>query len=279
MSKSFTPRGVLAALLAAVLAPVLAAPAASASATASAAASSASSAASAASGATTAAEHPSAKHAFSLPPSADLSYTLKARQRGLSLGGESTVAWRADEHSYSIVSEAKVALFGKILENKSEGAVDDYGLAPAQYVEKRYRKEASTTSFKRDAKTIAFSESDESYPLKGGEQDRTSAPWQLLAMARSAPEKFKPGADLALFVAGRRDAEPWTFKVIKQETVHTGQGDIGAIHLSKAPPPDRQGQQVDIWLAPSLDWYPVQLRYADEDGDFVEQTLSKISKK
>ncbi|MES2739409.1 MAG: DUF3108 domain-containing protein [Pseudomonadota bacterium] len=273
MSTSCSPHRVLAVVLAAALAPALAAPAASAPASA------AASAASAASATSAAADHPSAKHAFSLPPSADLSYTLKARQRGLSANGESSVVWRADERSYSIVSEAKVALFGKILENKSEGTVDEYGLAPAQYVEKRYRKEASTTSFKRDGKTISFSESDESYPLKGGEQDRTSAPWQLLAMARSAPEKFKPGAELALFVAGRRDAEPWTFKVIKQETVHTGQGEISAVHLSKAPPPDRKGQQVDIWLAPSLDWYPVQLRYADEDGDFVEQTLNKVSKK
>jgi hypothetical protein len=67
--------------------------------------------------------------------------------------------------------------------------------------------------------------------------------------------------------------------VVGQEAVHTGQGDVTALHLVKAPPPDAKGQQVDLWLAPSLDWYPVRIRFADEDGDFVDQTLDKITKR
>jgi hypothetical protein len=41
----------------------------------------------------------------------------------------------------------------------------------------------------------------------------------------------------------------------------------------------RKGQQVDLWLAPSLDWYPVRVRFNDPDGDFVDQTLEKVVKK
>jgi hypothetical protein len=41
----------------------------------------------------------------------------------------------------------------------------------------------------------------------------------------------------------------------------------------------RKGQQVDLWLAPSLDWYPVRVRFNDNDGDFVDQTLEKVVKK
>jgi hypothetical protein len=53
--------------------------------------------------------------------------------------------------------------------------------------------------------------------LKGGEQDRTSATWQLIAYARAAGDKFKPGSEWKMFVAGRRDAEPWSFKVLATE--------------------------------------------------------------
>ncbi|HAT31339.1 MAG TPA: DUF3108 domain-containing protein [Janthinobacterium sp.] len=219
------------------------------------------------------------KRPFSLPPSADLSYSIKARQHGLSLNGDSLTTWRAGDGKYAFASETRAALFGKILENKSEGGIDEYGLAPALSYEKRFRKEPSSTTFKRDGKVIVFGDSDESYPIKGGEQDRNSAPWQLLALARGAPDKFTPGSEWTFFVAGRRDAEPWVFKVLKQESVHTGEGEVNAVHLVKAPPPDAQGQQVDLWLAPSLDWYPVRLRFADSDGDYVEQTLEKISKK
>lgn len=224
-------------------------------------------------------EHPSVKRGFSLPPSADLTYAIKARQHGLSFSGEALTMWRAGAGKYALASATRVSLFGKILDYKSEGAVDDYGLAPLQYQEQRMRKDASITTFKRDSKTIVFSDSEASYPLKGGEQDRNTAAWQLLALARAAPEKFIPGSDWAMFVAGPRDAEVWSFKVIKLETVQTGLGELKALHVVKAPPPDAQGQQVDLWLAPALDWYPVKVHFVDSDGDFVEQTLQKIEKK
>jgi len=224
-------------------------------------------------------EHPVVKRPFKLAPSADLVYSIKAKQKGMALSGESVSTWRAGDGTYSLLAETKAALFGKILEQRSDGTVDDYGLAPARFVEKRFRKEAATADFKRDSKTIVFSEGDKSYPLKGGEQDRNSAVWQLTAVARAAPEKFVPGSEWAFFVAGRHDAEPWIFKVIKEETVGTGQGLVTALHLTKAPPTDKKGQQVDLWLAPALDWYPVKVTFADEDGDYVEQTLQKIVKK
>lgn len=224
-------------------------------------------------------EHPSVKRPTSMPPSADLSYLITAKQHGLTLNGTANVQWRAGDGKYSIVTESRAAMLGKILENRSEGVIDDFGLAPVTFTEKRFRKEAYTVSFKRDAKLISFSMDDVTYPIKGGEQDRASAQWQLAAQARATPDKFKPGSEWNLFVAGRRDAEQWSFKVVKTEIVQTGSGEVSAVHLVKAPPPDAQGQQVDLWLAPSMDWYPVRVRFNDNDGDFVDQTLEKVVKK
>ena len=130
-------------------------------------------------------EHPVIKRPYKLAPSADLVYSIKAKQRGIGLSGESVSNWRAGDGKYSLLAETKAALFGKILEQRSEGTVDDFGLAPSQFVEKRFRKEAATTTFKRDSKTIVFSEGDDSYPLKGGEQDRNSTVWQLVSVARA----------------------------------------------------------------------------------------------
>ena len=228
-------------------------------------------------GSALAADHPARKRVFDLPPSADLIYSIKARQSGLTLGGDAVINWRAGEGKYSIVAETRTPLLGKILDNKSAGAVDDYGLAPTRFYEKRLFKEARTTSFQRDSKTIVFSDSQQSYPIKGGEQDRASVPWQLIAVARGAPDKFIAGSQWDFFVAGQRDAERWVFKVVERETVHTALGEIETVHLVKAPPPNAQDRQLDIWLAPKLDWFPVRLRFDDGDGDFVEQTLEKIN--
>ena len=226
-----------------------------------------------------AAEHVAIKRPVDLPPSADLSYTIEARQKGFSIGGEALVSWRLTGAAYTLRADTRAKLFGSIVESRSEGVIDSFGIAPVQFYEKRLRKEPWTTTFDRAGKTISFTEDKQTYPIKGGEQDRTSVSWQLVGVARAAPEKFTPGSEWTFFVAGRRDAEPWTFKVVKRENVRTGLGPVAALHLVKLPPPDSKGQTLDIWLAPSHEWYPVRLRFSDSDDEFIDQTLDKIVKK
>jgi hypothetical protein len=225
------------------------------------------------------AQHPVFKRKVSLPPSADLHYNIEAKQSGLQVTGESTVKWSNANGKYSVNAETRAMLVGKILEATSEGDIDEYGLAPARFVEKRFRREASTTTFNRETHAINFTQSTETYPLKGGEQDRTSIIWQLISVARGAPDKFTNGSEWLFFVAGPRDAEQWSFKVVGREKIKTKQGEVNAVHIFRAPPPDDKSQKLDIWLAPSSDWYPVRLRFTDPDGDFIEQTLDNVSKK
>jgi hypothetical protein len=217
---------------------------------------------------------------FDLPPSADLRYVIKAAQKGLTLDGEAAVKWRAGDGKYTLTGESRASILGKILENRSEGTVDANGLAPEKFTEKRFRKDPYTVTFDRVAGTIGFTEGTLSYPIKGGEQDRASAPWQLAAMARATPGKFVPGSELRMFVAGRRDGEPWMFKVAKAEKLRTPMGQFDAVHLVKAPSGDSKDQQIDIWLAPSHEWYPVKVRFSDNGGDdVVEQIIAKITKR
>jgi hypothetical protein len=226
-----------------------------------------------------AAEHVAIKRPVDVPPSVDLNYSIKARQKGFSIGGNAVVSWRVVGAKYTLRADTRAMLFGSILENRSEGVIDGFGIAPTQFYEKRIRHDPWTTTFDRGSKSISFTEGKLTYPLKGGEQDRSSVSWQLVAVARAAPEKFTPGSEWIFFVAGRRDAEPWTFKVVRHESIRTGLGPVDAVHLVKLPPPDSKDQTLDIWLAPSHEWYPVRLRFTDNDDEFVDQTLEKITKK
>lgn len=227
----------------------------------------------------TAQEHPVVKRPVDVPPSADLVYKIDARKQGISVGGEALVQWRVGNGVYSAANVARASFIGKILDNRSEGRIDAFGLAPAQFNEKRFRKQPTSIKFDRAARAITFSEGDLKYPLLGGEQDRGSAQWQLAAVARAAPEKFVPGSEWKFFVAGRRDAEVWVFKVVGRENLNTGMGPMQAVHFVKAPPADSTSQKIDLWLAPAHEWYPVKLRFSDEDGEFIQQTIDKISKK
>ena len=232
-------------------------------------------------GAAGAQDAPAAAHAtkrtFELPPSADLHYELQARQRGFGLRGEAIVSWRAGGGRYTVNAESKVALLGTITQDRSSGTIDAFGLAPDEFVEKRMRKDPSTATFDREAKTLHFSESKQVYPLKGGEQDRVSITWQLAAVARGAGNRFKPGSEWPFFVAGQRDAETWVFKVVRREKVQTGLGNVDAVLVARQPVLDKKDQKLEIWLAPQHEWYPVKLRYADGDKEQVEQTLRTVS--
>lgn len=218
------------------------------------------------------------KRAVELPPSADLAYDLNAQQKSIGLKGDALIAWRAGDGKYDVNVEARVQLLGKLNEYRSQGAVDAYGLAPDTFTEKRYRKDATTTTFVRDENVISFSGAKLPYVMKGGEQDRASVTWQLASVARAAGEaKFKPGSEWTFIVAGRRDAEPWTFKVIKQEKIRTGMGELDTIHV-KREPRDSRGDSVEVWLAPGQEWYPVKIRFEDE-RDTIDQTVKSITRK
>jgi hypothetical protein len=217
------------------------------------------------------------RSAINPPPSAELNYTINANQHGLPLNGTAIVHWTNGDGHYAITTETRAMLLGKILEAKSEGAIDKAGLAPSTSTEKRYRKEATTTTFNRETNTITFSASSASYPIKGGEQDRNSIVWQLATIARSTPAKFKTGSTINIVVAGQKDADPWSFKVGKSEKIKSPLGDLNAVKVSKVVKDAGKEQKIDIWFAPSREWYPVRIRFSEPEGDFIEQTIASIA--
>lgn len=210
------------------------------------------------------------------PPSAELSYSVKAKQSGLTVKGDSMLRWTKSGNKYVVTTETNAMMFGKILDTRSEGMIEPTGLAPTRFTERRYRKQEAVTRFSRADKTVTYAESQKSYPLKGDEQDRASIIWQLISVARAHPASFKPGSEWTFTVVGRRHIEPWTFKVIKAETLETPLGKMQALQVTKVASQQRD-QEIDLWLAPSLEWYPVQLRMSERDGATIEQTLQKVT--
>ncbi len=232
---------------------------------------------------------------INLPPNAELSYQIKSSQKGIPISGEARVIWTSSgtsgglgngfgnlgnqsKPSYRVQSDTRVPIFGRILSSSSEGDINEQGLAPVLFKEKRLRKAESQTRFDRERKLISFSDSDLQYPIKGGEQDRLSATWQLVTLLRSQPQPLKVGQEWHFFVAGLKDADPWRFTLLDHSKQRTALGEFDVIHLLKAPPADARGQRVELWLAPELDFYPVRISFHDENGDDLDQRLLAIKK-
>lgn len=210
-----------------------------------------------------------------LPPSAELKYDVQALREGQTFYGYGKIHWQAAENHYTITGEAGV-LFFTLLDFRSEGMIDDFGVAPIIYAEKKRRRSETNTHFHRERNEISFSASTRSYPRKGGEQDRASVVWQLAGIGRGDSEKFMPDAEIDLFVAGVRDAETWRIRVIGMEEIEIGTGKVSAWHVVRIPRPGSYDQQLDIWLAPEQEWFPVKLRYTETNGDYLDMSLSKM---
>jgi hypothetical protein len=158
---------------------------------------------------------------------------------------------------------------------RSEGTIDDFGIAPTTATEKRARRAETATHFNRDAGTISFSASERSYPLLVGAQDQATVPFQLGGIGRADVNQL--GSDIDMQVGEAREANIFRFQLVGEEELDTRMGKLVTWHLSRPPKPGSYSSRLDIWLAPGMNWYPVQIRNTEASGALTTQTVSKIT--
>ncbi len=213
------------------------------------------------------------------PPPAQLVYKARADVHGIVLDGESEIDWQWDAKRYRLSLETRAALTGVLLADKSEGGFDSNGFAPENYTARRFLKGKAVARFDRSAGEIDYAGHGPAYKMQGGEQDRVSVLWQLLSMMRARPADFSPGTRKTFYVAGHRSGDPWTFEVKDRQRLRSIFGDIDTLHIAYVPDDKSMKTQVDIWLAPSQEWYPVRIRFSEPNGDYIDQTLEQLKRK
>ena len=214
----------------------------------------------------------------SFPPSAELRYNALAAQGARSLSGSGNIVWQHDGQSYTLKGEAS-ALLLSLLSYQSSGQLGKTGILPDLYYEKRIGKSATQTHFVRERKTISFSASTATYEIQGGEQDRGSVIWQLVGIARGDPTKLEQGLMFETVIAGSKAADRWRVQVSSKESLTLTDGAITAWHFSLTPAVSSFDYQIDLWLSPEKEWYPVKIMYANRAGANLTMTLEKIQQK
>jgi hypothetical protein len=214
----------------------------------------------------------------SFPPSAELRYNALAAQGARSLSGSGNIVWQHDGQSYTLKGEAS-ALLLSLLSYQSSGQLGKTGILPDLYYEKRIGKSATQTHFVRERKTISFSASTATYEIQGGEQDRGSVIWQLVGIARGDPTKLEAGLMFETVIAGSKAADRWRVQVGNKESLTLTDGAIAAWHFSLTPAVSSFDYQIDLWLSPEKEWYPVKIMYANRAGANLTMTLEKIQQK
>lgn len=211
------------------------------------------------------------------PPPAELSFdAIGIRNDGRRIEGKGTITWSHDGQRYTLNTEVGVLLF-TLLKYRSDGELGKLGIAPLVYAEKRIGRSETNTHFRRDTKVISFSASTATVPVSGGEQDRGSWIWQLASLGRGDPDKFEAGLLLEMPVAGTKTVDTWRIYVNERENVALPGGEVSAWRLSVIPGATSFDKQVDVWLAPDREWYPVRMSHQDKNGNRIELLLTKIS--
>ncbi len=219
------------------------------------------------------------RYKVNLPPSAQFELDLsRTDAKGGNWSASGKMLWQTDGSTYKVAVEAGLSMLVarvNLLELNSEGEIDDAGIAPRKFTEKRRGRALTATHFQRDAGRITFSASERSYPLLAGAQDRATVPFQLAAIGRANVNQF--GGDIDILVGDNRDAAIYRFQLVGEEEIETKMGRVVTWHLARPPKPGSYSARLDIWLAPSLQWFPVQIRNTEANGALTTQTVSRIS--
>ncbi|MES2116798.1 MAG: DUF3108 domain-containing protein [Pseudomonadota bacterium] len=219
------------------------------------------------------------RYKVNLPPSADFALDVhRVDADGTKWTGVAAMAWHTDGSNYTLSVEAGISMLItriNLLVLTSAGAIDDYGIAPVTSTEKRRGRSQTATHFNRDDGTITFSASERSYPLLVGAQDKATVPFQLGAIGRADPNQF--GSDVDILVGEDKEANIFRFQLVGEEELDTALGKLQTWHLTRPPKPGTYSSRLDVWLAPSHYWYPVQIRNTEASGALTTQTVSKIT--
>lgn len=215
---------------------------------------------------------------ISLPPSAELVYTARAMQGTRSLSGSGNILWQQNGQTYTVKGEAS-ALFLSLLSYQSSGQLGKTGILPDLYHEKRIGKSATETHFVRERNTISFSASTAVHEIQGSEQDRGSIIWQLVGVARGDPAKVVAGLTFETIIAGTKAADRWRVQISGIENLTLADGNFTAWHWVLVPVENRFDYQIDLWLAPDKEWYPVKIMYGNRTGANLTMTLEKFHPK
>ncbi len=210
-------------------------------------------------------EAPTIRYRFAAPNV--LQYNIKGEISGFAYFANGELQWQHNGSNYDAQLRISHFLLGSRTQ-KSSGILTPNGLEPHRFSDK-VRTEV-VAELDHAAQRVTFAADGKQTDLEPGAQDQLSIFLQLGALLAGMPDRYQNGDQLAFQAIGARSAEYWTFEIGALQTLDLPGGSLPALGL-KSILSDPNATQVEVWLAPSLDYLPVRIRLFQANGDFVEQ--------
>lgn len=205
------------------------------------------------------------------PAPARLFYEVEGQSKGLRYSAKAMLDWHHDGRQYQAMMEISAFLVGSRSQT-SKGLLGPEGLTPERFVD-RARRERETR-FDHEAGLVRNGMGGTDLPMPAGTQDKLSVFLQLAMQLGQLASQPVPGDHWTVPVAASRAIENWSFDWRGSEELDLPAGRLPTWHLQRKP--QQAGEVgIELWLAPGLGYLPVRLRLVQDNGDSIEQRLSR----
>jgi len=164
-----------------------------------------------------------------------------------------------------------------LLDLKSSGSLQAFGIAPEKYVEHiEVARRELRAEFDWTTRVVQFTGRGAGPPagFLEGVQDPLSLQFHMPLLAQAYPSRFTPGAEISFQVA-RRGIETYVFRAVDFEPVRIGDREVRALKLDRQRSPDAT-RRVELWMAPEYQWLPVRLRFTDTNNEVWDSVLAAL---
>ena len=206
------------------------------------------------------------------PADTRVSYQLKGRYRG-DIYGDARVQWQREQSRYQVRLDLRMALVLGV-SMISQGEVGATSLLPGVY-EEQFPWGMRRVAF--EGGLVRFNNGTQ-LPQPPALQDTVSQFVELSHRFSSGREVLQTGRPVSVWLARPQGMALWTYDVVEEEILHTPElGAVPAFHLRPRPIANPTGViSAEIWFAPSLQYLPVRVRIALDEGDFVDLLVLRI---
>lgn len=180
--------------------------------------------------------------------------------------------WFMEGFRYAIINDA--SKFGFTATLSSEGSVSPEGLQPEQYRLLLNNTLKQYATFDRDAGVVIHGKAGQSkrVDITPDFQDMASLPYHVAVSYSGDKEK-------RLMVTTGSSVYEIALNIVSEDQLKLPGGILTTVHLTGSRVRSNGERQVgyDIWLAPSLQNFPVKFRGPDSKGNILEMSVMTLS--
>lgn len=208
------------------------------------------------------------------PPSprwpAEWGYRLTATSKGRSLHAQATMQWSQQDDTYLARSTYRLLFFGQRSQT-SHGTLGPHGVQPTHYID-HGPKRTRNIDFDWRARQATHQARVISPELLPSTQDRLSVFFELSRRLHHHHGAHR--APITLPVMGFSSVDDWSFQFLGLVSSDEPAGSFDTQHWQHHSQDRRL--TVDVWVAPSLQYLPVRIRLSEDNGDVIDQRLSRF---